>query len=253
MIHNQATFKGMKKHVSILLALAFCAFGNVPQAISSGIGPKTEKVYQFNDAEKIIAKYIEAVGGKAKTDKIKNSTMVMEAEFQGMSIVIKAIADSENGRMVQETAVMGNVASKTIYKDGKGIILAGGQQQEIPSDLAENLKAQTYAFPETRYAEFGYTLSLDGKETIQGEEAHKLSITTPSGNVTTEYYSVATGLKLMTKSDAAGEITYSEYQDFNGMKFPSVITIKSPMLPVELKAKLVSLSFDQQLSDADFN
>lgn len=243
----------MKKSPSLFIALALLVVSPVSNAATKTASLETVIVHNLNDPEQIIAKYIEAVGGKSKTDKIKNSTMVMEAEFQGMSIVIKAIADSENSRMVQENTVAGNLASKTIYKDGKGIVLAGGQQQELPSEMAEALKAQTYAFPESRYKEFGYTLALDGTETIQGEEAHKLSITTSAGNVTTEYYSVATGLKLMTKSDAAGEITYSEYKDYDGMKFPSLIIIKSPMLPVELQTKLVSLTFNQQLSEADFD
>lgn len=242
------------KTVTILM-LGFALTATSPRAIVSTeiASPETTFVYQMNDPEKIIDRYIDAVGGKAKTDKIKNSTMVMEADFQGMSIVIKAIADSENSRMVQETTVAGNLASKTIFKDGKGIVLAGGQQQELPSESAEALKAQTYAFPETRYKDFGYTLTFSGTEMIQGEEAYKISITTPSGNVTDEYYSIASGLKLMTKSDTAGEITYSDYKEYDGMKFPSLIAIKSPMLPIELKTRLISLTFNQQLADTDFN
>lgn len=243
----------MKSTVSFLLLLALFTVGAVSQSEAKKMTSESVNVYPLNDPDQVIARYIEAVGGKSKTEKIKNSTMVMEAEFQGMSIVIKAIADSENSRMVQETSVMGNVASKTIYKNGKGIVLVGGQQQDLPAEMADALKAQTYAFPESRYNELGYKLALEGTETINGEEAHKLTITTSSGTVTTELYSVATGLKLMTKSDAAGEISYSDYQDYEGMKFPSTITIKSPMLPVELKAKLVSLTFNQQLSTADFD
>ena len=243
----------MKSTASFLLILALSAVSIVSAAEAKKATSERVIVHPVNDPSQVIARYIEAVGGESKTEKIKNSTMVMEADFQGMSIVIKAIADSENSRMLQETSVMGNVASKTIYKDGKGIVLAAGQQQDLPAEMADALKAQTYAFPESRYTELGYSLSLDGTEAINGEDAHKLIITTSSGTVTTEYYSVATGLKLMTKSDAAGEISYSEYQDYEGMKFPSVITIKSPMLPVELKAKLVSLTFNQQLSEADFD
>lgn len=243
----------MKTLKALLLGFFLVATNFNSIAGTEIVSPGAVFVNHLIDPEQIIAKYIEAVGGKSKTDKIRNSTMVMEADFQGMSIVIKAIADSENSRMVQETTVAGNLASKTIFKDGKGIILAGGQQQELPSEMAEALKAQTYAFPESRYKDFGFTLTLAGTENIQGEEAYNISIMTPSGSLTNEYYSIATGLKLVTKSDAAGEITYSDYKEYEGMMFPSLITIKSPMLPIELKTKLVSLSFNQQLADADFN
>lgn len=205
-----------------------------------------------NDPDQIIAKYIDAMGGSEKTRKIKNSIVVMKADFQGTPIVIKSIADAENGRMMQETTVMGNVATKTIYKDGKAIMLMMGQQQELPEDVSEALRAQTYVFPESRYREFGYTLKWEGVEEVRGEEAHKILIVTKSGTQTFEYYSVATGLKLLTKSDAAGEIFYSEYKEFKGIKFPTSIAIKNPMLPVELVANLVSVELDTTLSDSDF-
>lgn len=206
-----------------------------------------------NDPETIIDSYIKAVGGKSNIAKIKNSVIVMEAEFQGAGITIKGISDQENGRLLQETVVMGNVAQKTVLVNGKGKISAMGQDQELTEDMVNMLKAQTYVFPEDHYMELGYSLELQGTEEIEGETAHRLIITTANGMKTSEYYSVTSGLKLRTSSEATGDITYSDYQEVEGVKIPMKLSITNPMLPVAMEAYVVSIKFNQELSDDDFN
>jgi hypothetical protein len=205
-----------------------------------------------NDPATVIDNYIKAVGGKDVINKIKNSVLIMEADFQGNAITIKGISDQENGRMIQETSVMGNVAQKTVLVNGKGTMSAMGQEQELTEEMVSMLKAQTFVFPESRYEELGYKMELQGTEKVEEEEAHKLIITAANGMKTVEYYSVASGLKLRTSSDATGEITYLDYSEIEGVKVPTRLSIKNPMLPVALEAKLVSLKFNQELSDEDF-
>jgi hypothetical protein len=205
-----------------------------------------------NDPATVINNYIKAVGGQEVINKIKNSVLIMEADFQGNAITIKGISDQENGRMIQETSVMGNVAQKTVLVNGKGTMSAMGQEQELTEEMVSMLKAQTFVFPESRYEELGYKMELQGTEKVEEEEAHKLIITAANGMKTVEYYSVASGLKLRTSSDATGEITYLDYSEIEGVKVPTRLSIKNPMLPVALEAKLVSLKFNQELSDEDF-
>jgi hypothetical protein len=129
---------------------------------------------------------------------------------------------------------------------------AMGQEQELPEEMVSMLKAQTYVFPEMHYKELGYEMEVQGTEIINEEEAHKLVITTPNGMKTVDYYSVASGLKLSTSSEAAGDVTYLDYSEIEGVKFPMRLLIKNPMLPEALEAKIVSVKFNQELSDEDF-
>ncbi len=205
-----------------------------------------------NDPQEVIARYIEAIGGRENVAKIKNSVMVMEAEVQGMKIEIKGIADQENGRFVQETSVMGNVASRTVLANGKGKMVAMGQEQQIPEEMITLMKTQTYVFPEEHYSALGFNLELQGTEDIDGEQAHKLIITAPNGIKTVEYYSVKSNLKLRTSSEATGDITYSDYQVVDGVKVPKRMTIKNPMMPMALEANVISISFNQSLTDEQF-
>jgi hypothetical protein len=114
------------------------------------------------------------------------------------------------------------------------------------------LKPQTYVFPEIFYEEMGFELKFEGTEEIDGQQSNKLSITAPNGMVTTEYYSIESGLKLKTSSAAAGDVSYSNYQEVDGVKFPMMLSIKNPMLPTALEAKMVSVKINQELSDSDF-
>lgn len=240
----------MKKFLSLWVMVAFLAtqsFASIGESTEASTGTVE------NDPASVIAKYIQAVGGAENVAKIKNSIMVMEASLQGATLVMKTVADSENHRMMQETSFMGNVASKTIFKDGKAKAMAMGQEQAIPDEMADMLKIQTYAFPETQYEAMGYTLELQGTEKIKKEDAHKLIITAPNGMKTVEYYSVESGLKLRTSSEATGDITYANYQEKDGVKIPMKLTIKSPMLPMELETVVKEVSFNSTLKDSDFN
>jgi len=210
-------------------------------------------VAEDNDPQEVIARYIEAVGGKENVSKIKNSVMTMEAEMQGMKIQIKGISDQVNGRLLQETIVMGNVASKTVLANGKGKMMAMGQESELPADMLDMMKVQTYVFPEEHYEALGYTIEHQGMDEVEGEAAHRLVITATNGFQTVEYYSVDSGLKLRTSSDATGDVTYSDYQEVDGVKYPMRMTIKNPMMPMALETKVVELAFNQELSDEDFN
>lgn len=205
-----------------------------------------------NDPATIISNYIKAVGGEAKIKTIRNASMTAEANFQGQTIEIKTIADSENTRMMQSTSVGGNEMQKTLLVDGKGQMVMMGQVQELPEETAALLKPQTYVFPEQYYEEMGFTLEFLGTEDMEGQQVHKLGITAPNGMVTNEFYAVESGLKIKTSSDATGEITYSDYQEVDGVMFPMMLTIKNPMLPVALEAKMISVKFNQALSDSDF-
>jgi hypothetical protein len=240
----------MNKILSIFLFVALLATQTF--ALNADLGETSQNIVD-NDPATIISNYIKAVGGKENIAKIKNATMIMEANIQGATLIMKTIADSENARMMQETSFMGNVAQKTVLKDGKVRAFAMGQEQAMPDDMAAMLKVQTYVFPEEHYESLGYKLEVQGTEKIKKEEAYKLIITAPNGMKTVEYYAVSSGLKLKTSSDATGEISYSNYTEINGVKIPMKLTIQNPMLPMELETIVKDVKFNTELKDSDFN
>ena len=241
----------MKKRILAPLLFLICTGISFAEAVK--VNSSLNQVTPFlNDPATIIATYIKAVGGMDKVMAIKNAHFTAEAMFQGQIIEIKTIADAENSRLMQSTSVGGNVMQKTLFSGGKGQMLVMGQVQELPDEMAMMLKPQTYVFPEIHYESMGFKLALLATEEIEGEQVNKLEITAPNGMVTTEYYSVKTGLKLKSSSLATGDVLYSDYQEIEGVNFPMLLTIKNPMLPVALEAKMISVKFNQALTEEDF-
>ncbi|MFC5193524.1 peptidase, M16 family protein [Algoriphagus aquatilis] len=240
------------KKLLLPLALLLVFTGVSNARVFEEIPAKKPDFASLNDPATVISNYIKAVGGLEKVQGIKNASLTGEANFQGQIIEIKTVADAENARLMQSTSLGGNVVQKTLFSGGKGQMMAMGQVQELPDEMASMLKVQTYVFPEVHYEALGFKLAFIGTEDMDGEQVHKLEITAPNGMVTNEFYSVNSGLKLKTSSAATGDIMYSDYQEVDGVKFPMMLTIKNPMLPVALETKMKSVSFNQQLSDADF-
>ena len=206
----------------------------------------------LNDPATIINAYVKAIGGTEKIAQIRNSVMTAEAAFMGQVIQIKTISDAEFTRMLQSTSVGGNEMQKTILLNGKAQVMAMGQVQELPEEMVAILKTQTYMFPEQNYEALGFAVTYVAEEEVEGEDTHKLEITAPNGMVTHEFYSASSGLKVRTSSSATGDISYSDYQEVEGVLVPMSLKIKNPMLPEALETKITSIKFNQELSDADF-
>ncbi|WP_339880455.1 peptidase, M16 family protein [uncultured Algoriphagus sp.] len=242
----------MKKS-NLVLALGLLISPLCSQANDGGI-ESPPKLIVKNSVKEVIDNYVKAIGGEAKMKDIRNMEMNMEAEIQGMQLVISGVTDQENKRMANLTEMNGNVVSKTIVKDGAGTVSAMGQEQALTeAQVAAVLKNQVYVFRELYLDELGVTAVFEGTEEVEGEEAYKLSFETGGDGNTTEYYSVATGLKIQTKSDIAGTILYKDYEDVDGLMMPMTMVIKNNMIPMPLEAKVTSIKFNQDLDDSVFN
>ena len=242
----------MKKSV-LVLALGLFISPLCSQANEGGVeSPALLKVK--NSVKEVIDNYVKAIGGEAKMKDIRNMEMNMQAEIQGMQLVISGVTDQENKRMANVTEMNGNVVSKTIVKDGAGTVSAMGQEQALTeAQVAAVLKNQVYVFRELYLDELGIEVVFGGTEEVEGEQAYKLSFEAGGDANTTEYYSVATGLKIQTKSDIAGTILYKDYEDVDGLMIPMTMIIKNNMIPMPLEAKVTSVRFNQDLDDSVFN
>lgn len=210
------------------------------------------KMVADKSPQEIIDAYIKAVGGLEKVNGIKNMMIVMEANLQGMTLEISSTSDQENKRLMQQTTMNGNVIQKTVVKNGKGYIYAMGEQQELRADQLDAVNAQIFVFPEIQYESLGYTLTAGDIQDIDGEAAYTLNIVTSKGIETTEYYSTNSGLKLRTSTEQAGDVTYGDYEEVDGIMIPTKMTIFNAMLPMPIEAKMVKVKFNETLDSSLF-
>ncbi len=202
-------------------------------------------------AESVVATYVEKIGGAAKLGAIKTFKSVSEASIQGMTLSIEQIVDQNKGIAVQNTKIGPQVLSQVRIENGKVTVTAQGQSQELPAEVASQYLDMLLIYPELAYAAKGYKLELDGINKIEGEDAYKVKITSPDNKVVTEYFSVASGLKLKTENPASGDMVYGKYMSFDGVLIPEEYTLTSPMMPMPIKAVAKTIELNGQITAED--
>jgi len=229
-------------------------FGEIKQFDNMG-NPAREVEMADTDmtAEQVLGNYIEAIGGEENVSKIERAKISSSAEVQGMKLDMLSVHDEPNNMFSQKIMMMGNVASNLVIKDGKATMTAMGQSQAMSDEQFEEAKMGMFIIPETRYEEMGYTLDLDGVKDVDGQDAYKVVVTNPTGAKMTNYYSVDTGLKIKSESATSGEVAYENYKEYANVKFPTQMTVKSPMIPMPLKSVVENVEINSELAAADFN
>lgn len=208
-------------------------FGEVINYTAEGDIEEKKEVDANVTAEGIINKYVDAIGGKAKIATIHTLKQTASGEIQGMPVSQVIQVDRAQGKALQLT-LMGpqEIARMTITRE-KVIANSMGQEQELPAAMAEAMKSVLDIIPEASFDSNNTKLTLDGIGKVNGEDAYKVIV--EQGEVkSTDYFSVASGLKLKSESALSGEISYSDYKEYDGVKFPSMISVNSPQMPFTL-------------------
>ena len=226
-------------------------FGEVIEYDNMGFPAKELEADADMTAEQVLENYLKAVGGKEKVQAIKTAKISMDANVGGNTISIAFVYDSENDRYGQKTSFAGNVMQKTALIDRKGSVVVQGQTIPMNEQQLAEAKLNSYLFPETLFEKNGYTLTLDGLKDVDGTPAYKVIIAAPSGAKLINYYAQDSGLKIKYENPASGDTYYSNYQEKDGVLLPMTWTIKSPMIPVPLEAKVTSMDLNVPVSDED--
>lgn len=206
-------------------------------------------------AQSVINNYIKAVGGKDKLMKVTTIVQEMEASMQGMSMITTLKQKSPNMMMTDVSVVgMGSVF-KQAFDGEKGYMAQQGQKRDMPAEMLAEMKAKKGLFAELDY-DFS-KLKLTGIESVDGKDAYVVVITSDTGK-TTNYYDVASGLKVKKSETAKGpggqdatqETTYGDYKDVDGIKFPHKMV--APAAGQKIEFSIISVKVNAPLTKADF-
>lgn len=206
-------------------------------------------------AEKVIEKYIDAIGGKENLEKINDFTMEAITNMQGMEIK-QVIYKKTPNKFASIMSMQGNIMQQQLYNGERAIVKGYAGEKEIVGDDLTNLKVDATLNAELKYKELGVNLTLESIETIEGKDTYKLKVENPTGKTTYDFYDIETGLKLFSKETIVapqGEFSqmqaFSDYQEVEGILYPFSIKI-SGVQNLELKVESVKINTD--LSDDIF-
>jgi zinc protease len=207
-------------------------------------------------AEKVIASYIEAVGGTKKIQELKSVKTTMKATIQGTELTMTN-SKKAGGKSVTELTVQGNVMNKSIT-DGKNVAeIQMGQNTPVDPSAKEKNLFEAHFVPETMLMTMNIKTILKSIEIVDGKEAYVVEYQFPGGEKTTNYFDRETSLKVQTLEQVKtpqGEIAvptkYQDYKDINGIKFPHTVLVSQG--PMNLKFQVSGLEVNPVLEDALF-
>ena len=143
-----------------------------------------------------------------------------------------------------------------IAKGDELFMKQGGNKVPLPPEMQQDMKAAIGIFPEQGIA-LSKIAKLTGTEEVEGKAAYKIEV--PGSTVqTTYFYDVESGLKVkeatvITMNDQSQnqEVNYKDYQEVDGIKFPSVRV--SSMGSQMIETKLLEAVINVEVSEEDFN
>ena len=193
-------------------------------------------VAKAQTAEEIIAKHIEAIGGKDAWKKIVSITFDGTMSVQGNDIQISLVQLHGKG-MRQDITVQGLSGYQIVTPTQGWTYLPFQGQTEVTAMSEEDVKHAQGELdvqgPLIDYKEKGHTVELAGKETIEGTECYKLSVTLSSGRKTVifidskTYYAVRTNMSQQVNGqEQEMETSFSGFEKLReGIVMPKSMTL----------------------------
>lgn len=189
-------------------------------------------------AEEIIAKYIDAIGGKDKINAI--NSVRMETTISANGADASGAITVVNGKGYRNESDWGGQKVIQVYTDKSGWTQNPFTGQNDPTALPDEAykmgQYQIYLVPLLDYASHGDKIELLGQERIgggAGPNTYKVKVSNASGMASTYYFDVANYLPIqsITSLDFAGQktdvtTTYSDYVKSNtGWLYPQTVGI----------------------------
>lgn len=199
--------------------------------------------------ETVINGYFEAIGGADKIKALESSLVTYEASAMGN--VVASTEKRTADKYTNEISMGGNVVQKIIMSN-EGVFM---NKQPFPPAMAKEMNYTLGTFPEIGLMT-NETSILTGIENIDGKDMYIIST---KGEIvsTSIYFEVESGLKVKeTQTITMGgrsqnqEATYSDYKEFNGVKFPASKT--GNLGPQTVTFKLIDAKINEGVSDSDF-
>lgn len=204
-------------------------------------------------AEEVVAKHIEAIGGKDKISQIKS--VYMENTMEVMGNEAPSTTTILNGKgFKNETDFNGQkIVSCVTDKGGWSINPMAGQTTPTAMTPEQVKAAQDQLYvggPLFNYAEKGNKLAMGGKESVNGVDALKVKVTSKD-NVESTYFIDPTSyyiIKAIRKQTISGqdmEVTmlFSNYQKTDyGYVVPFTTEMQLPQFTLKYNTKKVEIN-----------
>ncbi|MEJ2163836.1 MAG: insulinase family protein [Robiginitalea sp.] len=202
----------------------------------------------------VLDAYFEAIGGKAAVDKIKSLKLVYEGTAMGSTIKSEELRTADK---YAQTTYMNDAPMMGVISKGDELYMKqGGNKVPLPEAMKTDMQKSIGIFVEQAIAQ-NPEARLVGVEPLADKKAYRIDV--PGETVKASYfYDVETGLKIkeatvisMNGQTQNQETSIMEYQEVDGIKFPSLRVV--PMGPQQIESKLLEALINYEVQESDFN
>ena len=136
-----------------------------------------------------------------------------------------------------------------------------GNSKDLSEDEIAEAIENKGIIPQIFYKDAGYKLDYSGTEKVGSNDAYKVTVTSPSGKKSTEYYDVHTGylVKNNRTRKANGQeveqsIEYSNYKKVGNIMFPftNTVSVATPAGAQEFTVDIDEVKLNSGVSAEDF-
>lgn len=205
-------------------------------------------------ADEIIARHIDAMGGKDKVSQVKSVYIESTTDVMGNQAATKTYI--VNGKGYRNESDFGGQALVQVITDKGGWMInpfAGATDATaLPEEQFKSSADQVYANPLFNYAENGSKVELLGQEKVGEVNAYKLKYTNKYNSESTFYIDPATYyvVQMVKQAEAMGQqvtvtVNYSNYQktDF-GISVPYTTHLDMGQFALDVTTNKVEVNKD---------
>lgn len=204
--------------------------------------------------QSVIDMYFEAIGGKNAVDQIQSLKLVYEGTAMGSTIKSEELRTAD--KYAQTTYMNGSPMMGVIAKGDELFMKQGANKVPLPETMKTDMQKSMGIFPEQGIAK-NPEAKLSGIEVVDGVKAYRIDV--PGEAVQASYfYDTETGLKIKEATVISingqtqnQETSIKEYQEVDGIKFPSLRVV--PMGPQQIESKLLEAVINYDVQESDFN
>lgn len=205
-------------------------------------------------AEKVIDKYLSALGGRQKIEKVQTVKLTYKASAMGQELFMKIYKSP--GKSLMEISNGGDFIFQKVLRNGDDVsMMVMGNKQEIDESEKERIKYESEVFPDLHLA--GVKPWLISVDELDGDDVYVVEINFPKGTRKVDYYDVETGLKLRTENEVSTPegpkrfpLTIDGYKEVQGIKFASKLIQQQG--PMSLTFELQDVEVNPKLENSIF-
>jgi hypothetical protein len=244
----------LKVNILISVLLVVLVAGLIPAAA------QTAPQESLPSVDKIVEKYVAAVGGKAALEKLTSRVAKGTFEMDQMpgtateEIYEKApnkqlsITDAPNFGVVKR-AFNGTAGWQDMPQTGL---------QDVTGNQLAAMKRYSDFYRDIKLQELYPKMTVKGKESVNGHDAYVVEATPAEGAAELMYFDVDSGLLARAQTQAEGpngtvtvESTFDDYREVDGIKLPFVI--HQSMGDFGFTIRLTEVKHNVPIEDAKFD